>query len=76
MRMRLIDADKASMYLNTEACKQIQQMPTVDAIPIGWIEEQIRESYDSSKEYDGCYDCAWALSELVKRWRVENGSVD
>lgn len=50
--------------------------PTVDAVLIGWIEEQIRESYDASKEYDGCYDYAWALSELVKRWRVENGSVD
>lgn len=74
--MRLIDADDAPLFLNTLACKQIQRMPTVDAVLIGWIEEQIRESYDASKEYDGCYDYAWALSELVKRWRVENGSVD
>lgn len=27
--MRLVDADTASVYLNTEACKQIEQMPTV-----------------------------------------------
>lgn len=86
--MRLIDADALTKdlcenYIFTgfnelldDFASAIRAQPTVDAVLIGWIEEQIRESYDASKEYDGCYDYAWALSELVKRWRVENGSVD
>ena len=39
--MRPIDADLATVYLNAEACKQIQQMPTVEAIPIAWLEEKL-----------------------------------
>ena len=32
--MRLIDADDAPLFLNTVACEQIKQMPTVDAVPV------------------------------------------
>ena len=83
--MRLIDADILLGYVNKYDTGQpigkalramLEKSPTVDAVPIEWIEEQIRESYDASTEYDGCYDYAWALSELVKRWREENGSVN
>ena len=42
--MRLVDADNASLYLNAEACTQIQQMPTVDAVPIEFIRSEIKNS--------------------------------
>lgn len=49
--MRLIDADAAPLFLNTVACEQIKQMPTVDAIPIEFIRSEIKNSkgfYNSS----------------------------
>lgn len=83
--VRLIDADAIKYHEYLEPMgngmyvhggivddKEIDAMPTIDAVPIGWIEERIRELYDASKEYDGCYDCAWALSEMVKKWREDH----
>lgn len=32
--MRLVNADHAPVYLNEEACKQIKNMPTVDAVEV------------------------------------------
>ena len=32
--MRLVDADMAQIYLNMEACEQIELMPTVDAVEV------------------------------------------
>lgn len=31
---RLVDADMAQIYLNMEACEQIELMPTVDAVEV------------------------------------------
>lgn len=42
--MRLVDADDAPLFLNTVACKQIKQMPTVEAIPVEWIRKYIKEN--------------------------------
>lgn len=38
--MRLVDADKAAIYLNDIACEQIKMMPTIKAEPVkhGWWE--------------------------------------
>lgn len=32
--MRLVNADHAPVYLNEAACKQIKNMPTVDAVEV------------------------------------------
>ena len=61
--MRLVDADNASLYLNTEACKQIQQMPTVDAIPVEWIRKYTEENrlYQSD-------DFDLYISDMIADW--------
>ena len=67
--MRLVDADNASLYLNAEACTQIQQMPTVDAVPIEFIRSEIKNS-------KGFYNIS--LRRLLDAWseRKEHACLD
>ena len=60
--MRLIDADKASLYLNAEACKQIKQMPTIDAVSVIRCRECKHfdaERYEEHTPYGFTNEC-WA----------------
>ena len=54
---RLIDADKALLYLNTEACKQIQRMPTVDAEPVKHGKWIIRDNPGTGWYRVTCSEC-------------------
>lgn len=81
--MRLIDADKltedyivASTSTNTEchryiSTKQIDGLPTVEAIPISWIEKKIVEK---KSKFVGMWTPVSAMYEQVlEDWRRENG---
>lgn len=44
--MRLVDADLADIYVNRVGCKQMEQMPTVDAVPMAPVKI---ERYDNGQ---------------------------
>lgn len=76
--MRLIDADKlkpnaqwSDFYNDFRAYSitQIDDAPTVDAIPIEWIEKQIEKAL-SVDSVDLFY--VGSLKHLIKVWEKEN----
>lgn len=88
--MRLIDADALTKKLNIfndrkhgnehflngiETAKEIiENEPTIDAIPIEFIQKRI----DQLKEMNGLifeYE-QWELERLVRKWREENATAD
>ena len=76
--MRLIDADKVPLtvvqrtgegqYLAALQCT-IEQAPTVDAIPVWWIEREIK----MTEHLCGCVTYHEALDRALKNWREEQG---
>lgn len=77
--MRLIDADKIVYFCGTTKSKhdpvtrgKIEKMPTVKAIPIEFINEQIAKTTDINNrdEFDVLY--AGNLGYLLKLWEEEN----
>lgn len=84
--MRLIDADElrhshcVECTLYPDKCLEkdcdwgsiyhIDHAPTVDAIPVKWIEQYGRENwYDFGTQYN-------AITEMLKAWRKKNGQTD
>lgn len=52
----------------TEVRDKVRALPTVDAIPVKWIEQYGRENwYDFGTQYN-------AITEMLKAWRKKNGS--
>ncbi len=88
--MRLIDASALTKKLNVfndrmhgnehflngiESAKEIiENEPTIDAIPIEFIQKRI----DQLKEMNGrIFDYErWELERLVQKWREENATAD
>lgn len=90
--MRLIDADALTKKLNLfndrmhgnehflngiESAKEIiENEPTIDAIPIEFIQKRI----DQLKEMNGrtlVFDYKrWELERLVRKWREEHATAD
>ena len=81
--MRLIDADKLEAYGTTvpkecnaedyisgvrDVLEHIDSMPTVDAIPIAWIENFIDDIGDLEDEMT----MRTVYSLLINEWRKEN----
>ncbi len=74
--MRLIDADKViSLWdkyhysIATHAIEfddELRKLPTVDAIPIDWIEAQIEEA-----GYSGYDMHAYELATMLEEWKAE-----
>lgn len=86
-KMRLIDADKLKEELEVNGLGyqyyMLDNAPTVEAIPIEWIEEYLNEVFDDS-EYDMAQKEAiesmqvvWRLEQVFAKhsidWRKENG---
>ena len=75
--MRLIDADALDMFerLNSyygdawrDAQKEIDEAPTVEAIPIEWIETDIEASAFSG------YDIhAYEVTTMLEEWKEKEG---
>jgi len=68
--MRLIDADKigevsADPYEEGAFQDEIRSQPTVDAIPVEFIEKKIAEYNDWSEDVE-------PLLKLIEDWRKEN----
>lgn len=75
--MRVIDADAIQYWQDDSGIKsmdytrrgQIDSMPTIEAIPVEWIEKQKAECYPRS--------LAWiALEALLKTWKEEMGEAE
>lgn len=69
--MRLIDADKiggvsADPYEEGAFQDEIRSQPTVDAIPVEFIEKQIAKYNDWNEDVE-------PLLKLIEDWRKENG---
>lgn len=74
---RLIDADKIKirlpfklprynmMLLRNSIIQGVQNTPTVDAIPIAWLEEQAEDTPYQHR-----------VERLIERWRREHGKAD
>ena len=91
MTMRLIDADKAKIIIwgysrfsgideapYEYADEAIDILPAVDAIPVAFIEEQMRRyeelAYNSIPKIQQRYfDKEAALKSLINNWREKNG---
>lgn len=58
--MRLVNAELAPIYLNSAACEQIKQMPTVDAIPV------VRCRECKYAMFYGYYECGVGHLGIVK----------
>ena len=87
--MRLIDADKITFFDclaksgNSVCCHAkgiiskdgIDMQPTVEAIPIKWIKNEIGCSIGAVRDddYDCDYDYAACILQLLDRWEKENG---
>ena len=86
--MRLIDADKLkttavlgvqlqhadSRYYYFYEEEIIEKAPTVEAIPIEWIEKWSRQFYDKNGRYNGeGYDSVW---DLLEDWGKENANIN
>ena len=54
----MVDADMSPWYVNKRGCEMMKDMPTIEAIPIDWIEEHCDEVADM----------------VVAMWRKENES--
>lgn len=81
--MRMIDADKLELKetVRIQLCglkeyvalysytkDQIEEAPTVKAIPMGWISEYSRKPL-SNADY-------WAIMRMVTAWEKENADTD
>lgn len=81
--MRLIDADKIDFtpYIDPfeipGAQYAVEQSPTIEAIPVEWLEEKINMYEYLADHAEGIwaerYD-EWAhlLSQMIEKWRREN----
>ena len=57
------------VYCPSEICELIDSAPTVEAIPLEWIEKQKAECYPRS--------LAWiALEALLRTWKEEKDEVE
>ena len=70
--MRLIDADKigevsADPYEEGAFQDEIRSQPTVDAIPVEFIEKQIAKYNDWNEDVE-------PLLKLIEDWRKENAT--
>lgn len=75
--MRLIDADEIKirlpftlpwrkmMLLRNSIIQGIRDTPTVDAIPIAWLEDQAEDTNFQHR-----------VEGLIERWRREHGKAD
>ena len=79
--MRLINADELLTAFPvddeptlTKSCVRmtIQHMPTVDAVPVAWIEDEIKEL----NEMDNAFSTLTAnlLSAMLRRWKEREGN--
>lgn len=86
--MRLIDADKIEWEFKCISKEEIDEMPTVKAIPIEWIRNKIavnmylwEEGRDKMFIEEGVTKIvsysltAQALSELLDWWEKENAGI-
>lgn len=82
---KLIDAEwlkkyvrKHGIYCDTDAdkeytCEKIDEFPTVEAIPISWLKDQIEvASSNGDDEYANAID--WAVTQWMTE--VEDGKTD
>jgi len=72
--MRLIDAEKVvhEYYKNPsyqQLCKLLNEAPTVEAIPIAWLEKE----YLGEIRRAGCMPRSEVVKEIIERWRGETG---
>ena len=70
--MRLIDADKLTIncFCVNRICvdgRTIENAPTVEAIPVEWIEDYVTDHWRTTKLYATNY-----VSEMVEEWVKEN----
>lgn len=60
-----IDCSKPPYYSLLDICKAIDEIPTVDAIPVDWLEEQ-RDKLSEA------WDEEWhEINGLIEQWREE-----
>ena len=80
--MRLIDADKTrysvwgfERYTGIDEAPMeyaeeiIDKQPTVEAIPIEWLEKWVKETYPITENWE---DYMVSFGELIKAWEKEN----
>ena len=75
--MRLIDADKIQWVYKCISKEEIDEQPTVEAIPIEWIERWTKQFWKEIKGVnhymgDG-YDSVW---DMLEAWEKENDRTD
>lgn len=83
MKQKLIDANKlnvdyvkASTATNTMLCyiskEQVENVPTVEAIPIEWINKWLEVCTEEEVQAITVMAYAWNLDEGQKKWEKEN----
>lgn len=66
--MRLVDADESGWYVDKRGCEMMEEMPTIDAIPVEWLlnhipKDEVMQRYNEK-----------LIEYLVIGWREENES--
>lgn len=75
--MRLIDADSIPWFVEgvgdipVVTKEEIDNMPTVDAIPIEWIQKKIQIIEETGDFYSSA-----VLVEMIEGWRTKNDKAD
>lgn len=82
--MRLINADKLmesinpkeSVWVGLVLSELVDNAPTVKAIPIEWIKNEIASSIAVVRDNDYDYTYASCIMQLLERWEKENEWMD
>lgn len=88
--MKLIDIEKFdnskpqlysdNNYISIEhdICEKMYEFAGVEAIPIEWIEKQIKKHMEQEQweldAYGECFQIAFAYHYLIEEWRNRNGN--
>lgn len=72
--MRLIDADKLKHHfyvLKYVHSYDIDNAPTIKAIPIDWIQNKYREKWEKDKMRRGDFQFCEVIHDLLEMWDLE-----
>ena len=61
----------AAVGLNTWAGSRISKLPTIEAIPIEWVNQFVIDTCSSEHDTDFPVFLSW-LDKMTEKWRKEN----
>lgn len=67
--MRLVDADESGWYVNKRGCEMMEEMPTIDAIPIEWLLNYAKEKAEAERWSEIADFTLSVINGMVKAWR-------